>query len=763
MKSGLKSGRADQELDEIARSMLADEGFDADDFEQMAHVTSPLEGPMIPFVEFQEDGPTHAEQTAAAESHSQTLSLEDMPSVGEGAAFPPDYEERVRAAFGPEGALARATAGFVSRPQQIEFALAVARALQSRGKLIAEAGTGTGKTFAYLTPALIAGCRVIVSTAGKSLQEQLCRKDIPALMKACGLPANVALLKGRSNYLCRHRIAACERGEITLPSREAVEDFRRIRIFLDKTRTGDVNEVSGVSEDSAVWPSVTSTAGNCLGKHCKFARECFVTRARLRAQKANVIVVNHHLFLSAAAMELEGGTDDGMLPRVDAVIFDEAHKLPEIATNYFGSELSTSAIREVLESLRGVLMTKFKTLAPKGASWDDITQTIKKSLYDFVLGLEGAGVLEGDSRNIETLTTMQGPTKHLENASLVLEILLSSAEPYRSMSDDLAAYLDSAKDILSDLKQWVHWLKGAGMPLPPTDKPLVRWISRSRSEARLTVTPLDIAEPFAQMMNLRKETAWIFTSATMAVGQGEFKHFTQALGIAGAEERAWHSPFDYENQAMLYVPPDMPNLKTGVSRDDFTDELIRQVWPVIDMVGGRAFVLCTSYRAMERAAEQIRECVSANGRDYTVLVQREEAKKKLLEKFRSDPHPILVATMSFWEGIDIKGEQLSLVVIDKLPFPNRDDPVFDARCKWLDAKGQFSFNVLSVPAAAIALKQGTGRLIRSEADRGILIIGDVRMVRANYGQKIWQSLPPYTKTMKLERLMQFWRDPEAWQ
>ena len=259
MKSGLKGGRADQELDEIAKSLLADESFLADDFEQMAHITTPIEAPMIPFAEFEKDGDTAKK------------SLGDESAVGQGAVFPGDYEERVRRAFASDGPLAQATTGFVSRPAQIEFALAVARALQSKGKLLAEAGTGTGKTFAYLTPALIAGCRVIVSTAGKSLQEQLCRKDIPALMRACGLPANVALLKGRSNYLCRHRINMCERGEITLASREAVEDFRRIRIFLDRTKTGDINDVSGVAEDSAVWPSVTSTAGNCLGKHCQHA------------------------------------------------------------------------------------------------------------------------------------------------------------------------------------------------------------------------------------------------------------------------------------------------------------------------------------------------------------------------------------------------------------------------------------------------------------------------------------------------------------
>lgn len=751
MKAGLKSGRADFELDEIAKSLLAEEDFVADDFDRMAHVTAPIDTPMIPFAEF--DG--------VSSTPGETVE-DEAAAVGVGAAFPSDYEERVKAAFAPDGALAKTTSGFVSRPAQIEFAAAVARALQSKGKLLAEAGTGTGKTFAYLTPALIAGCRVIVSTAGKSLQEQLCRKDIPALMRACALPANVALLKGRSNYLCRHRIELCEKGEISLASRDAVEDFRRVRIFLDKTKTGDINDISGVPEDSAVWPSVTSTAGNCLGKHCRHARECFVTRARLRAQKASVIVVNHHLFLSAAAMELEGGQDDGMLPRVDAVIFDEAHKLPEIATNYFGSELSTSAIREIVDSLRPILMGKFKTAAPKGASWEDLTQTIKKSLYDFVLGLEAAGVLEGDSRNIETLSGMQAATKHLENASLVLEVLLQAADPFKEMSDDLAVYLESGAALLEDLRQWVRWLKAPGMPVAQ-DKPLVRWISRTRSEARLTVTPLDIAEPFSEMMRLRKDTAWIFTSATMAVGEGEFKHFTQALGIEGAEEHAWNSPFDHENQAMLYVPPDMPNLKSGVSRDEFTDALIEHVWPVIDMVQGRTFVLCTSYRGMERAAEQLREYVSANERDYTVLVQREESKEKLLEKFRRDPHPILVATMSFWEGIDIKGEQLSLVIIDKLPFPNREDPVFDARCKWLDSRGQSSFNVLSVPAAAIALKQGTGRLIRSEADRGMLIIGDVRLVRSGYGKKIWQSLPPYTKTLRLERLMQFWNEPESWQ
>lgn len=291
----------------------------------------------------------------------------------------------------------------------------------------------------------------------------------------------------------------------------------------------------------------------------------------------------------------------------------------------------------------------------------------------------------------------------------------------------------------------------------------MRWISRSRSEARLTVTPLDIAEPFSRMMNLRKETAWVFTSATMAVGDGEFKHFTQALGIEGAEEHAWNSPFDHENQAMLYVPPDMPNLKSGVARDEFTDELIKQVWPVIDMVQGRAFVLCTAIEAWSVQPSSCANTLPPMGVTIRFWSSARSQKRSSWISSATSSIPFWWQPMSFWEGIDIKGDQLSLVIIDKLPFPNREDPVFDARCKWLDSQGQSSFNILSVPAAAIALKQGTGRLIRSEADRGILIIGDVRLVRSGYGKKIWQSLPPYTKTLRLERLMQFWNEPDSWQ
>ena len=672
------------------------------------------------------------------------------------------FVEAVKRQFVPNGTLSRATDGFVSRPGQVAFAQSVAQAIEQADTLVVEAGTGTGKTFAYLTPALMSDCKVIVSTAGKALQDQLFEKDIPAVKRVLMNNADVALLKGRSNYLCRYRMENVQ----TLPSPSAVQDLAVIKLFAQTTRTGDRTAVKGVAENSPVWPYVTSTNENCLGGKCPYAGECFVTRARNRARSAKVIVVNHHLFLSAMACQADDETiaaaesmddlmgqmlpapdsDEGLLPRADVVIFDEAHKIPEIALNFFGEELSTFSIKTVVKELQAVLLAHFQPYAPKDSSWAKECDAVVYAVQDAVLAMDEAGLAEDTT---------------LERACGALTHLIELCEPFLAASEEIEKHASTAAGLLPLMNDWVLRLKAPQQAKGSHATPSVFWLERRKAEVRLIETPLSIADKFARLRSANSDAAWIFTSATIATDQGNFSHFLGELGLTGAATHAWASPFSYQHQAMLYVPQNMPNPRS-VDRDAFIEALVHESWPVIDLLAGRTFFLCTSYRAMEHAAEVLRQYIVDNDRDYKVLVQNEDSRQHLIDTFRKKPNTILVATMSFWEGIDIKGEKLSLVVIDKLPFAAQGDPVLAARCKWIEAQGKNPFVEHQVPTAVIALKQGAGRLIRSEYDRGILIVGDSRIIPGanSYGRRFLISLPPFVRTRKLERVLDFWRYPD---
>lgn len=699
----------------------------------------------------------------------------------------------VKRQFLPGGTLSRATDGFVSRPGQVAFAESVARAIETHDTLVVEAGTGTGKTFAYLTPALMSDCRVIISTAGKSLQDQLFGKDIPAVKRVLLNNADVALLKGRANYLCKYRMEHVE----LLPSPAAVQDLAAVKRFAKTTKTGDRNEIRGVAENSVIWPYVTSTNENCLGRRCPNAEECFVTRARNRARAAKVVVVNHHLFLSAvAAAEASGDarevieplqpelatgeglpalsddagdlighvdSDEGLLPHADVVIFDEAHKIPEIALSFFGEELATFAIKSVVEEMRGVLLSKFASYAPKESTWVQVCDVVTHALQDMMLALDIAGLAPETNINLKDFTAeaLKDAAAALEKALKGLTNLIKLCEPFLAANDDIAKHVETAGGLVPLISEWLERLKAPEEAKGSGTTPSVFWLERRRNEMRFVETPLTIADKFARLRAARSDAAWIFTSATIATENGNFAHFLSELGLTGATTHAWASPFAYEHQAMLYVPQNMPNPRS-VERDVFIEALVRESWPVIDMLAGRTFFLCTSYRAMEHAAEVLRQTIIDNDRDYTVLVQNEDSRQHLIDTFRTKPNTILVATMSFWEGIDIKGEKLSLVVIDKLPFAAQGDPVLTARCKWIEEQGKNPFVEHQVPTAVIALKQGAGRLIRSELDRGILIVGDTRIIPgANaYARRFLLSLPPYVRTRRLERVLDFWRYPE---
>ena len=669
------------------------------------------------------------------------------------------FVEAVKRQFAPNGTLSRATDGFVSRPGQVAFAQSVAQAIEQADTLVVEAGTGTGKTFAYLTPALMSDCKVIVSTAGKALQDQLFEKDIPAVKRVLMNNADVALLKGRSNYLCRYRMENVQ----TLPSPSAVQDLAVIKLFAQTTRTGDRTAVKGVAENSPVWPYVTSTNENCLGGKCPYAGECFVTRARNRARSAKVIVVNHHLFLSAMACQADDETiaaaesmddlmgqmlpapdsDEGLLPRADVVIFDEAHKIPEIALNFFGEELSTFSIKTVVKELQAVLLAHFQPYAPKDSSWAKECDAVVYAVQDAVLAMDEAGLAEDTNLNLKDFVDLAKAAEALERACGALTHLIELCEPFLAASEEIEKHASTAAGLLPLMNDWVLRLKAPQQAKGSHATPSVFWLERRKAEVRLIETPLSIADKFARLRSANSDAAWIFTSATIATDQGNFSHFLGELGLTGAATHAWASPFSYQHQAMLYVPQNMPNPRS-VDRDAFIEALVHESWPVIDLLAGRTFFLCTSYRAMEQ-----------------VLVQNEDSRQHLIDTFRKKPNTILVATMSFWEGIDIKGEKLSLVVIDKLPFAAQGDPVLAARCKWIEAQGKNPFVEHQVPTAVIALKQGAGRLIRSEYDRGILIVGDSRIIPGanSYGRRFLMSLPPFVRTRKLERVLDFWRYP----
>ncbi len=689
--------------------------------------------------------------------------MDEGAAGAEGEAF----LARVKDAFEPGGALSGATEHFARREGQMNFALDVARCIMERGTDVIEAGTGTGKTFAYLTPAVLAGCKVIVSTAGKPLQDQLFAKDLPALLESLGVNADIAVLKGRSNYVCKYRLQVAL-NEGRLPSPEAAADLRRIAQFAMADPVGDRAACHGVPEDSAAWPLATSNTDNCLGNKCPHFASCFVLQARNRAKNADIAVVNHHLYLSAMALlsDAEAAGDDvRMLPKADVVIFDEAHKLPEIASAFFGSEFSTYALKNTAKDLKAALMSRFRTLSDAN-QWDAKADAIVHLLMDFVLRLTEINFIEGMNKRISDIPQIETAADLLDQTSKAASSW--AGELAEAVEDD--PEIERGATVLSDaavaLADWAKALRSPSVVVKTSQGvPVVRWIERTRSEARLNVTPLSFADEFAKLRESQAEAAWIFTSATIATSGDDFSHFLKEMGMEGAETHVYESPFEYSEQAMLYVPSGMPDAKT-TEREAYIDALVRESWPVIDMLGGRTFILCTSYRAMQQAARRLRERISDNDRPYEVLLQNEDSRTKLIERFRhSTRGAILVGSMSFWEGIDIKGEALSLVVIDKLPFAPKDDPVLEAKGEWIREQGGNPFADHQIPLAAITLKQGTGRLIRSEKDRGILIIGDKRVLPSvtRYAQRFLGSLPPFSRTLKLGRVLDFWQHPDSWQ
>ena len=635
--------------------------------------------------------------------------------------------------FAAEGPLAAAVAGFRPRPQQLEMAQRIAAAIAGNLALVAEAGTGTGKTFAYLVPALLSGGKVIVSTGTKTLQDQLFNRDLPTVRGALKVGATIALLKGRANYVCPYHLErAMSAGR--LASREEAGHLRKIARFAERTRTGDKAECIDVPEDSGAWSLATSTRENCLGQECPNVKKCFVLAARQDALKADVVVVNHHLFFANVMLKDEGMGE--LLPACNTIIFDEAHQLPEVAGLFFGESVSTTQIIELARDTRNEGIVSAKDYAPL----QDAAQALDKAARDLRLAVKGenlrlpAAKLEGEA---EFAAALQGLADAIAQLGRHLDAQAERGE-------GLANCLRRAQELAAALKRW-----RGGTADPEVSggaslaNEVVKWVEVYSQAMSLNLTPLDIAPIFQRQMEGHPR-AWIFTSATLAVGSN-FSHYCGELGLAAADTAVWGSPFDYEKNALLYSPTGMPDPNSPM----YQEAVAEAAWPAIRAAGatGRgAFVLCTSLRAMRRIRELLQEKLAAEGLDLPLLMQGEGSRTELLERFRYLGNAILVASQSFWEGVDVRGEALSLVVIDKLPFAPPDDPVLSARIDRLRAAGRNPFMEYQLPRAVISMKQGSGRLIRDEDDRGVLMICDPRLTGKPYGKAIWRSLPPMRRT-----------------
>jgi ATP-dependent DNA helicase DinG len=607
--------------------------------------------------------------------------------------------------------------------ERIEAAIAANRAL------VAEAGTGTGKTFAYLVPALLSGGKVIISTGTKTLQDQLFNRDLPTVRDALGVPVTIALLKGRANYVCPYHLDRAQ-SEGRFLNREEAGHIRTIARFAKATRTGDKAELSAVPEDSGAWLQATSTRENCLGQDCPHYKSCFVIAARREAMEADVVVVNHHLFFADVMLRSDGLGE--LLPACNTVIFDEAHQLPDVAGMFFGEAVSMAQIVELARDTKLEAIAGAKDYAPL----QDACKSIEKAAKDFRLAFHRDGVRLSEAQwqdhpqAIEALAALESELaefmKHLE----------SQAE----RSEGLANCRLRAHELALRLKRWQT------PPAPDEgheDESFVRWADVTSYSVTLNLTPLSVASIFQRQMEGHPR-AWIFTSATLAVGN-DFGHYRGELGLADADTGLWGSPFDYGNCALLYSPQEMPDPNSPF----YHEAVMEAAWPAIKASHGRAFVLCTSLRAMRRIHELLKERLEREGIDLPLLLQGEGSKTELLERFRFLGNAVLVASQSFWEGVDVRGEALSLVVIDKLPFAPPDDPVLSARIDHMKRQGRNAFFEYQLPRAVINMKQGAGRLIRDETDRGVLMVCDPRLVGKPYGKRIWLSLPPMKRTREI--------------
>ena len=630
-----------------------------------------------------------------------------------------------REILGPEGPFARDVANFVPRDCQQQMAEAVEEAIAERQILIAEAGTGTGKTFAYLVPALQSGKRVIVSTGTKTLQDQLFHRDLPRVREVLGARLKTSLLKGRANYLCRYRLEQT-RKDGRFASLEQVTHLHAIASWAERSGSGDRGEFAEVPEDSPLWPRVTSTAENCLGTECPMFADCFVVKARRAAQEADLVVVNHHLLFADLAIKQEGFGE--ILPGAHAFVLDEAHQIPELAGAFFSTNVTSRQIDELAKDALAECGPVSGALASLREPIDAIAPLLRRTrlALDKLPGKGAFTLIEG---NAEAMAELHA----IEEALLKLtEALSAQAERSRGMTtmhERAEALCQRLHDVLDgSAREWVHWYELTAQGFG------------------LHATPLDLAPPLRALRE-QSQAAWIFTSATLSVA-GQFDHFARQLGLDDPVQASLPSPYDYPRQALAYLPKGLPD----PNAPDYTERVVAVARPVLEAARGRTFLLFTSHRALRRAAELLVDL------PFPLFIQGTAPRHQLLTEFRESGNGVLLGAASFWEGVDVAGEALSCVIIDKLPFAAPDDPVLEARLSALRDAGGNPFFEWQVPAAAIALKQGAGRLIRDVTDRGVLVLCDPRLTTRAYGKLFLKSLPPLPITRELADVQRFFGD-----
>jgi len=656
----------------------------------------------------------------------------------------------LHALFADDGPLAAALPGYRVRPAQVDLAQSIGQAIAARSTLVAEAGTGIGKTWAYLVPAFLTGGKVLVSTGTRTLQDQLFTRDLPRVRAALAAPVTAALLKGRANYVCHYHLDRLQGDDRALKSRAEIGQLRSIQVFAQRTRTGDRADLAEVPEDADIWQRVTSTRENCLGQDCPRVRDCFVLKARRQAQDADVVVVNHALFMADLALREEGVTD--LLPEADTVIFDEAHQLPDTATRFMGTSVSTHQLLDLARIVEAAGLAH----AREACNWSETGRKLEHAARELRLACAPIEKLPGRKATFETLPQRAAFDTALAGLAQTLEDLNRLLAPVGGKHPDLAAALRTGTELGLKLARWAVPERGPAQGALDDEAPqaAVRWVEQGLHHVRLHAAPLSVARAFSRYR--RADQAWIMTSATLSV-QGDFEHFTSQLGLDGARTGRWESPFDYGTQGLLFVPRDLPVPQSP----EFVSHFVATLVPLLEAGNGGALVLCTTLRAVDRVATLLAEESEARGWNRTVLRQGEGTRRDLLERFRGLAGAVLVGSASFWEGIDVPGDALTLVAIDKLPFAPPDDPVIEARLRACRARGGNPFAEYQLPEAAIALKQGAGRLIRTETDWGVLLVGDTRLVDKSYGRRLWRGLPPFARTRDLDQALAFYQRKQA--
>jgi len=633
------------------------------------------------------------------------------------------YTDAVRAALAHDGALARRDPRHVEREAQLRMAEAVGAAIEAREALVAEAGTGVGKTYAYLVPTLLSGARALVSTATKSLQDQLFLRDLPRLRDALQLPVTVALLKGRASYLCLHRMKQARQGA-QLPDRWAVRTLAKVEQWAQATTSGDLAELDGLDERSSVIPLVTSSRENCLGSECPEFRQCHVVKARREAMAADLVVVNHHLFFADMALRDTGVAE--LLPSVEVAVFDEAHQLAEAGVQFLGTTLGTGQVVDFARDMLGAGLQQARGLVP----WQDLAAGCERAARE--LRLVAAGPLRDVRGTLKLRWDERAAGAGFGAALAALGAACEAARAGLDTVSELSPDFDKLAERAAQLASLAARFGG------PAADGQVRWIDLSPHQARLVESPLDIREALAEQMAASPK-AWIFTSATLG-DDDALSWFTEPAGLQGARTVRVGSPFDYARHARLYVPARFP--KPNEARHPI--EVAALAARCARALGGRTFVLTTTLRALQAIGERLQADFEVQGDAIRVLRQGEAPKRALMAQFLADPRAVLVGSQSFWEGIDVVGDALQCVLIDKLPFPPPNDPLVEARVKQLERAGRNAFADYFVAEAAVSLKQGAGRLIRSETDRGLLVVCDPRMAAMNYGRRLRAALPPMT-------------------